>query len=400
MTPSQTLRVILSVIFLGLLIFFASSTFTTVGAPEIVIRQGAVDGKLTVWTQPGVQAQNFGKVTSYKKSVQFWFSKKQDEENKDSAVDDESIKVRFNDGGHANLSGSLRVTLPLDNAHLIKLHTTYGSQDAIEHDLIKQVVTKAIFMTGSLMSSKESSNERRPDLIRFIEDQIAYGVYKTTTHDKETTDILTGQKKTVAIVEVVPDPKAPGGIARQEVSPFAEFGLTVSNLTINAIDYDKDVEGQIQQQQKALMDVQTAQAQSKMAEQRALTVKAQGEALAAEAKWKQEAIKAQAEQYTAVAEQNLKRAQFDRDALIAEGEGKAKKAQLIMSANGALEQKLETYERVMIKGFEMIGKQPLVPSVVIGQQSGGASSSSAGMMDMWQAKVARDLALDMGMQGK
>ena len=399
MTPTQIVRLVVAAFICIGLIIFAGETFTTVAADEIVIRQGAVDGKLTIWTQPGLQMQNFGHLTTYKKSLQFWFSKKNDE----GSDQDDAIKVRFNEGGHAMLSGSLRVTLPLDNKHLTKLRSNYGSPAAIEHDLIKQVVIKAVYMTGSLMSSKESSNERRPDLIRYIEDQVAYGVYKTTTRERETLDPLSGQKKTVSIVDIVPDPKSPQGFARQEVSPFSEYGLIVSNLTINSIDYDQDVENQIKQQQKAIMDVQTAQAQSKMAEQRAITTKLQGEADAVAAKWKQETIKAQAvteaEQKTAVAEQQLKAAQFQRDALIAEGEGQAQKAKLLMTANGALELKLATYERVMTKGFELLGKQPLVPSVVIGGD-GKSSSSSAGLIDMWQAKVAKDLALDMGMQGR
>lgn len=406
MTYSTAVRlamVVLVCIAVGVL---ADKLMVTVGAPEVVIRQGAIDGKLTVWTQPGVQWQNFGHVSTYKKSVQSWFQKTTEEQidkdgnKKTVQVDGDSIKVRFNDGGHAQLSGSLRVMLPMDSAHLIKLHTTYGSQEAVEHDLIKQVVTKAVYLTGTLMSSKESSSERRPDLIRFIEDQIAYGVYRTTTREQETIDPLTGQKKTVSVVDIVMDPKSPQGMARQEKSPFSEFGLSVSNLTINSIDYDQDVENQIKQQQKAIMDVQTAQAQSKTAEQRALTAKAQGEADAAAAKWKQETIKAQAvteaEQKTAVAEQELKAAQFKRDALIAEGEGQAQKMKLIMGANGALDQKLATYERVMTKGLEMLGRQPLVPSVVMG--SGSGSTNSMALLEMLQAKVAKDLSLEMGVK--
>ena len=56
--------------------------------------------------------------------------------------------------------------------------------------------------------------------------------------------------------------------------------------------YEETVEAQIRQQQSITMDVQTAIADAKKAEQRAITVEQQGRANAAEAKWAQEQIKA------------------------------------------------------------------------------------------------------------
>ena len=91
--------------------------------------------------------QNFGTSTHYKKSNQFWFSNKHDEGNKE----DQSIKIRFNDGGHAQISGSVRWYMPGDAKAILKLHTDFCSQAAIEQQLIRQVVTKAVYMTGPLM---------------------------------------------------------------------------------------------------------------------------------------------------------------------------------------------------------------------------------------------------------
>ena len=63
---------------------------------------------------------------------------------------------------------------------------------------------------------------------------------------------------------------------------------------MNSIDYDVEVENQIKVQQQAYMQVQTAIANSKKAEQDAITTELQGKAAAAKAKWEQEVIKAQA----------------------------------------------------------------------------------------------------------
>ena len=139
-----------------LFIFFSGKLVENVDNSEIVIIQSSFSGKISIYTTPGPVAQNFGIATHYKKSNQFWFSKKNDEGN----TEDQSIKIRFNDGGHGQISGSVRWYMPTDEKAILKLHTDFGSQTAIEQQLIRQVVTKAVYMTGPLMSSKESSAEK------------------------------------------------------------------------------------------------------------------------------------------------------------------------------------------------------------------------------------------------
>ena len=128
---SLILKIVGGVIVLIVGLWFFGSTFTTVGADEIVIKQDIVGGKLNVWNTPGVHMQNFGTITRYKRSAQLWFSEKEDEGKKS----DESIKVRFNDGGHGNISGSLRYTLPINPDQMIALHQTYHSMESIDHEL-------------------------------------------------------------------------------------------------------------------------------------------------------------------------------------------------------------------------------------------------------------------------
>lgn len=374
----------------------AFKLIVVVDSGEIVVHQSALDGKLSVWTTPGPHMQNFGTVTAYRRSAQFWFSEKKDE----GQDYDDAIKVRFNDGGHAMLSGSLRYDLPLDQKKMLRLHTTFGSQEAIQHELVRQVVTKSVYMTGPLMSSKESSAERRPELLNYISDQISYGVFRTRTKQVEVADPLTGQKRSASVVEIVTDPKAPGGYSREDKSQIAEYGLRVWPITINSIAYDKAVEDQIAQQQKAVMAVQTAVANAKRAEQDAITVEQEGKAEAAKQKWLQEAEKAKAvtlgEQQRDVAALNLERVKLDKQAMIAEGEGRAEKARLLMSANGALEQKIEAYKYGVDRFADAMSKQPVVPSIVFG--GGSQTTTSTAIMEMLQVKLARDLALDLDMK--
>lgn len=392
-------KIVGGVVLLGMILFFIVNSVTTVGADEIVVKQNVLDGQLQVWTSPGVHWQNFGKVTRYKKSAQYWFSSHEDEGKKT----DDSIKVRFNDGGHGNVSGSLRYSLPLDTNKMIFLHSTYGSMEAINHELVRQVVNKSVYMTGPLMSSRESYAERRNDLITYITDQVVNGVYRTEHKPVETTDPLTGQKKIVDFVQPKPNAKALNGIEREEESPIQRYGMDASNITINGIDYDPQVEEQIKQQQQAIMAVQQAMVNSKKAEQDALTVAKQGEAEAAKAKWVQEVIKAteitkgqqekdvatlQAEKNKAVAALSLETAKLAAQETMTTAKAESDAKKLAIQADNALAVRLEAYVTVNKNYAAALAAQRQTPDIVMG---GSSSSNSQTLIDMMLAKTAKDL---------
>jgi len=371
---------------------------TTVGADEIVIKQDLIGGQLHVWDTPGVHWQNFGTITVYKRSAQFWFSAREDEGKKT----DDAIKVRFNDGGHGNISGSLRYTLPADPNKMLEVHRTFHSMKAIDHELIQQVVNKGVYMSGPLMSSRESYAEKRADLINYITDQIVYGVYRTEHEQVKTTDPLTSQEKTVDIVRPKADPKSPNGVLREEESPIQRFGMSASNITINSIEYDAVVEAQIKQQQEAINAVQQAIVNSKKAEQDAITVELQGKAAAAKAKWDQEVQKATAvtvaEQEKAVA---VTKAQKDKEVAAlsldtaklsaqetlttAKAEADAKR--LSMQSDNYQGKKIEAAVEIQKAWAAAYGAQPQVPSISMG----GSSSPTTTAMDAVAVRALRDL---------
>ena len=352
---------------------------------------------MSVYDTPGPVLQSFGAATHYKKSNQFWFSKDKTE----GTDEDQSIKVRFNDGGHAQLSGSIRWNMPVDHAAILKLHTDFQSQAAVEQQLIKQTLTKAVYMTGPIMSSQESYAAKRNDLLSYIEDQAAFGVYKTWSHEVKVKDELSGVEKTATIVTVV---EKDGKLLRQEISPLSKYLISINGLAINSIDYDKTVEAQIATQQQATMQVQTAMAKSKEAEQAAITTELQGKAAAAKAKWEVEVIKAksvtQAEADLAVQELATKQAASYKQQQILEGEGDAAKQRLIMAANGALDTKLKAYIQVQQYWADAFGKYTgaITPQIVSGGGSGyGAGSNNAlqNFAEIVTMKTQKDLALDM-----
>ncbi|MEZ4849405.1 MAG: SPFH domain-containing protein [Bacteroidia bacterium] len=382
-----------------LLVAVSGSLFENVDAGKICVIQAPVSGELTIHFNQGLKYQGFGKVTNYNKETEYSFS---------SAVDkgeraDESISIRFNDGGKARISGSFRYELPHERDKMEQLHSKYGSQRAVDQELVRTVIEKAIYMTGPLMSSKQSSSEKRNDLLSFIEDQAKVGVYRTRVIEKKEIDPLSGKEKTVAITELVTD--SMGNVRRQDESPLAKFGINVYNLSLNQIRYDETIENQIAEQQNAIMRVQTAIAEAREAEQQAIKAEAEGKARAATARAEQEVEKVkevtQAEKKRDVAKLNMEAAEYYKQEQILKGEGDAQRKRLAAQANGSLEQKLEAYIQVQKNWAEAFSKsqQPFVPSVIMGGgESAGANSSAQTWMNMMMLQAARDLSLDMKVQ--
>lgn len=392
----------LSVILLIFAIPLSSKIWEEVDAGEIVCVQGILDGKLHFYTQPGPVFQNFGKVTRYRKSFTSMF----DRIIEGSDTIDKTIKIRFNDGGHAQIGGSVRIDLPTDEKSLTEIHSKFGSQEAIENMLIRPIITKSIYMTGPLLSSKESSAEKRNYLLSYVEDQAAEGVYKTYIKTDTIIDTMTKEKKTTDHVLILEVNKVS---QRQETSLFKKFNIVISNLSINTIDYDVNVEKQIKQQQEATMQVQTAMANAKRAEQDAITAEMQGKSNATKAKWEQEVIKAtavtKAEQEKEVAVTNAgrdkdvaelaaKQASFYKQQMILEGEGEAAKKRLLTASNNNLEYKVDAWKDVNLAYAKALEGATWVPQTVIGGNgANGGGNAGQALIEMLMVKTAKDLGI-------
>jgi regulator of protease activity HflC (stomatin/prohibitin superfamily) len=329
-----------------LVVALSGSVMEHLDADELMVVQSPISGTLTWYTDQGMKGQWFGKVTKYPKRFQYWFSADKTEGN----PDDQSINARFNDNGHGKISGSISILLPLDEKNLNLIHKAYGSSDAMKTQLVRPIIEKAVYMTGPLMSSRESASEKRNYLIQYIEDQIQNGVYQTYTEDVKQPDPITGEMKTVSVVKLRVD--ANNQYLRQDKSPLNDFGVKTYNLSIKGITYEAQVEAQMQQQQVSIMQVQTAIAKAKQAEQDAITAQKNGEAEAAKAKWDQEVIKAKevtaAQQRLEVATKDALAAEQTKRKNVLEGEGEASKRSLIMNADGGLDKKIEALSLIHI----------------------------------------------------
>lgn len=376
-------------------IIWAYNALEQVDADEIVVIQSLIEGKLDWYTTPGIKWQNWGRVTRYQKLSAFDFD----------------TKVMFNDNGNGMMRGKLQVELPLDVERLTLLHTKYGSQEAIEQSLIKPSVEKAIYFAGPLMSSKESSVDRKSDLIRYVVDQIEHGVYQTAQETVTLEDPVTREKRTAVTAKIILDKD--NQIARQEESALTEFGIRITNFAPREIEYDEVVKNQIKKQQDIIMQVQTSRATALEAEQRRVTAQAEGEAKVMTARYEKEVEKIQAvteamrdyevaqtnaKRELDVATLNARTQEQNKRANILLGEGEAAYKRLVMQADGALTQKINAYKHVnelWANAVANYGGQ-WVPSIVMGGDGKGTHNNAQAMIDLLTTKTARDLALDMG----
>lgn len=412
-SPRKFLVLGFAAVLLISLLISSSKLFENVDADEIVVIQAPWTGTLNWYTTPGVKWQGFGKATTYKKRSIYVFDKM--ERTPDIKDDDgriikpgqwiNGIIVRFYEGGHGMLYGSIQYDMPLAKEYLTAIHTKYGSQEAVQKSVIETITNKAVYLSGQLMSSKESYSERRTDLVFFVEDQIQRGIYKTKQKETRIKDPITNQEKTTTVVEIVIGKD--GQPERQEEALLSELGIKAFNFAIAGLPYDEIVETQIKQQQQIAMDVQTAIADAKKAEQGFLTATKQGEANAAVEKWKQMAINAkivaEAEQRFDVAKWDAQAAEQYKIAQLLRAEGDSEYKRRVMEADGALQPKLDAWMKINEAYAQAIKEYQgqWVPSVIMGSQTNAqrAGSGAQELIDLLTARTAKELGIDFQISG-
>lgn len=428
--------------------------FESTEANEVVVLQSFFSGQFTIWRTPGLHYSGFGSITSYPQSEEFRFLAQKNDKGQIVSTKD-CIQTTFNDKGSGWVCGQVSFDVPTDDALMALVHKKYGSIDGVKDRIIKASMVKAVSYSGPLMSSKESTGQRRGDLITYMQDQATQGIYKTEEIETEVEDLTVPPVEKVDLVEIpvvdaethkakldekgmpvmtkegrarmVPQTKKvrvfvpvrkDGVYEVREASVAKELGIKIYNFTIDVIVYEDKVKEQIDAQRDMEMKIQTKIAEAETAKQEAITAEQSGRASATKAKWDQEVLKAkaltvaeqakavaltEASQQKEVAEQDLQTARLQKEAAVTRAEGESKARSLAMQADGALDKKLAAWVDVNKAYAAEIGKQRWVPNVVMG---GGDTKGGPGLdiLQMYAVKAAKDLDLDLsdlgGAKGK
>lgn len=383
------------VLFIPLLVL-SGGLFETTSAGTYLVKQAAGSGKMMAYTQPGMFFQGFGDVFKYRQSDIIYFSKHENEGGGQGEGDD-SISVQFNDGAKAKVTGNVRIELPSDPEKIIEIHKMFRSYDALTRDTIKQVVSESVILTAALMSAEESYTTKRAEFSQLADDQLRNGIYLTEADWTVAKDPKTGEeiKKQIVDIQLNKD-----GKPMRKTAPLAQYGIRVSQFVIKEIDYEESVDNQIKSKQEALMTIVSSKAQAEKAQQQRITAEEEGKMKVATARYEQEVVKARevtaAEKELEVARLGKTKAEFEKQTKILQAEGEGEYRRKIMVADGALQQKLNSYVEVQKAWADAYARraQPDVPSVVMGGEGKGNSAASD-MMNLLSIKAARDLQLDL-----
>ena len=390
-----TIAAVLIIVLLGLSL--SSGLFETVKKGTYQIKQAAVTGTMSVKMTPGLWLQLFGDIQTWPKAETFYFTADVVEGERR----DQSIEVRFDDGSICHISGTCRINLPTSEEEALDLVIKHGyrSFEDMEAKLILPVVRNSLRLTANLMNARESYAEKRADFNKWAWDQIQNGLYETSEEVRKVKDPISGElvTKTFKIIN-----RNANGSPKYQKNPLQGLGIALANFEIKKFVYAQTVMKQIAEQQKAIMAVATAKANAQEAEQQALTTEAQGKARVMKAKYEEEERKirsiVEAQKRLEVARLEKEAAKETKEKEILLGQGEAERKRLVLAADGALKQKLETFEKVM-QFFAQAYASRAVPSWVWGSggPTGGSDAHFVSFLQTLQAKFLKDLGLDMAM---
>lgn len=392
----KTISSLLFLAMLAALVMTAPKLFETNNAGFYAIKQAAMTGTLTAYTQPGMFVQGMGDVTSYRAADVLYFSKHEHEG--EGIGGDDSIEVRFNDGAQAKVTGNVRIELPADPEKLLEIHRRFRSYNSLIKDTVKQVVAESVILTAALMSAEESYTNKRAEFSQLADDQVRNGIYLTEAETIETKDPKTGEitKKQIVRIQTGKD-----GEFDRKHSVLEQYGIRVTQFVIKEIDYEEGVDQQINTKQQAIMKTVSAKAEAEKAVQDRLTAEEVGKKNVAVAKYEQEVEKAKAvtsaEKELDVARLNKQAAEQFKLTMVLKGEGEGEYRRKLMAADGALDKKLAAYVETQKAWAEAFAnsKNPVVPGVVMGggAASGGGSNAALTLMEVMALKAAKDLAV-------
>ena len=381
MSKKSILGIVIGVI--AVVLFGASFyIFEDADKSKNYVCQMPITGNYKVWTDGGLQMQMFGSVQSYSKTSQVEFSGV--EKNQTGYVGvgrTPAAATTFNDKGRGMIVGSFRVVLPTDEQNMSKIQRDFGSEDALIDNLVRPTLYKVVTACGPLMSSLESVSETRTDLIAYITDQLNNGVYKTKAVKTEVLNELTGEMEVRTQSVILEDINAPGGYARQEISPFSQYGITCGLVSILDIKYDAATQDPIDAQKQANLAVITSKTKSIEAMQRTLQITEEGKAAAEKAKWEQEREKAvavtKAEQEREVARLAAEKAKFEKEKVIAEGQAQAEANRLKVAAGLTPQERAEWDYKTAVGIAQALAdtKVSWVPEIMINGKDGASNTA-------------------------
>lgn len=403
MSATSLIKLIIGVVLLVILIPLCTGIVAFNHQGEYMFLQ-SLTGHMRVKMNPGPTFKLWSRVEILKQVVTISIGDAKDK----SSAQIEPIVVQFCDLGKAKLNGLVRIQLPNTEKQIIEIIRQYsGGYDHFVENGIVPVVQNAFKLAANLRGAQEAA-QTLALMQQDIEDQLMFGMYVTVPITTIDTVWETNGNERIAKVEkkvLTAIARDPTGQPKRTKHILMELGCKVTSCQIGVPDFEKAVDDAIQLRREQALRTEVAKQEALRAQQEAITTEAKGRAIAMQAKWEQEKIKVEAvtaaEKDRDVAILQEVAAGHKKQALILEGEGEAKKRQLIMAADGALDKKLAAVIRIdsmyaeAVKGYQ----GNWVPQILMGNSDGKANNAND-LIDLLKVKAAKDLSVDLSVKAK
>lgn len=305
------------VVALMVIFFLGDKMVETNDAGFVQVKQAAVSGEMTVITEPGMYAQNWGDITTYKIADDIPFV----------------IQVRFKDAATADIKGHIKYRIPTAHEKVLRIHEEFRGADNLKMVLMEKELLEAMQQSANHFGAEEVYSTRRSDFINLINKQLEDGLYKTTYSEVVGMD-TDGNKKVERHIKIKYD-KDKNPII-MEPSALAAYGIEVIQLIIEDPDFDERTDNLIAERKEAEQQEIVARANARKAKQDTITTEERGKAQVAKARYDALVVKEtaviEAQKQKEVAIENALKAIEDKKKLIAIGEGEAEAARLKVAA--------------------------------------------------------------------
>jgi hypothetical protein len=255
------------------------------------------------------------------------------------------------------------------------------------------------------MSSEAHYSGGRAQMTQDYMNQLKNGSYLLNIKELVIYDSLEKSNKRTYVVQIQIDKN---GEKLRKFSSIKEYSVIVGDAQIIDVDYESKVDEMLSKKIDAATKASISKQELMTAQQKQLTAEAQGKQTLVEIEYNEkktqtiEVVRAQT--LVELAKQDLIKQEIARQAAEKEAskikilaDANAYEKQRLISADGALEQKLKTYTIVMSYWSDAFQKHnhPLTPTFMMGGGAGYSGNAATNFMEMMNMKVMKDLNLDM-----
>lgn len=312
--------------------------------------------------------------------------------------------VRFNDATTASMSGITQFILPVDEKSMLEIHNAHKTPEALVQRRLAPYTVECLKSSGQLMSSEMHYSGGRAQLTQDFMDQLKNGSYLLNIQETYDYDSTENVKKRIYSVKIQTD--ANGG-RKRKFSSIKEYSVVIGDAQIIDVDYEPKVDEMLAKKIQAATEASVSKQRLMTAQQQQLTAEAEGKKKLVEIEYqqKQEQTKqvVAAQTLVELAKQDLIKQDIALQASVKEAakvktlaDAEAYSKQRIMSADGALDKKINAYIQVQQYWADAFSKYTgnLTPSIITGG-AGGTNTNALNIMEILGMKAAKDLSLEL-----